>query len=173
MATTYTAKSFADPAVGANTFPGVICRAYKVELGEVVSGDTTPAFAQDDIIKVFQLPPYVKILEGKLVTNGQTDDHATPTIDIDLVITNATVTKTLVNGGTGMSEDNVTATTDFDADDAYMFVTPNDDYYAAVKFIAAAAGDIDSGADLTVEIKYTGCLELGEVSMRSTRDNTP
>lgn len=172
MATTYTYPSFNEPAVGANTFPGVIKRALKVELATATS-DTSYAFVINDIIKVFALPPYVKILSGKMVTNGETDDHATPTVDLDLIVTDGSTTKTLVNGGTGMSEDNVTATTDFDADDAYMFVTTTDDWYVAIKAIAAAAGDAATGADITVEVEYTGLLEAGEIAMRSARDNTP
>lgn len=172
MATTYTAKSWFVPAVGANTFPGVIKRAYAVELSEATN-DTSYAFIINDIIKVFALPPYVKILSGKMVTNGETDDHATPTVDLDLIVSDGTTTKTLVNGGTAMSEDNVTATTDFDADDAYMYVTPTDDFYVAIKAIAAAAGDAATGADITCEVEYTGLTEPGEISMRSGRDNTP
>ena len=174
MATTYEAKSFQGGiAVGANTFPGVIKRAYSANL-EDTTADATYAFIINDLIKFYQLPPYVKVLDAAIVSgDAALDDHATPTLDLDVLVSDGTTTKTAVNGGTAINQANVTANMDKDADNAYLFVTTNDDFYVALKAIAASAGDAASGATVAVEISYTGLLEPGEVAMRSARDNTP
>lgn len=173
MATTYEAKSYDHgTAVSASTFPGSIKRAVSVNL-EQATNDATYAFAQNDLIKVFHLPPYVKVLHARLVTTAtELDDHATPTLDLDLVVSNGTVTKTAVNGGTAINQANVTATMDYDTDDAYMFCTPNGEYYVALKAIAASAGDAEANASIIVEFEYTNVLELGEVNMAVGRDGT-
>lgn len=174
MATTYEAKSYNEGiAVGAANFPGVIKRAYSINLANTTN-DSTYAFVINDIIKVFQLPAYAKVLNAKLVSGDVAlDDHATPTLDLDVIVSDGTTTKTAVNGGTAINQADVTATMDLDADNAYLFVTTDDDFYVAVKAIAAAAGDATADATLAVEIEYTMALEPGEVSMRSGRDNTP
>lgn len=174
MASTYEAKSYNKGiAVGASSFPGVIKRAYSINLEEATN-DATYAFAINDIIKVFHLPPYVKVLNARLVSGDVAlDDHATPTLDLDVIVTDGTTTKTAVNGGTAINQADITASMDLDADNAYLFVTTDADFYVALKAIAASAGDATADATVVVEIEYTGILEPGEVDMRSGFDNTP
>lgn len=173
MATTYTAKSFQNGIdVGASTFPGVVARAYSVNVEEATN-DATYAFAINDVIKVFAIPPYVKILNGRLVSGDVDLDDGGNTVDFDLIITDGSTTKTLVNGGTAIGQANATAEMDPDTDDAFMFVTTSDDFYVAIKAIAAATGDCAADATIAAVVEYTSLLEPGEVSMRSGRDNTP
>jgi len=174
MATTYEAKSYKGvPAVSANTFPGVVRRAVSIDLEEL-TGDASYAFVINDIVKVFKLPPLAKILYGRLVSGDVAlDDHATPTLDLDVIVTDGTTTKTLVNGGTAINQADVTAVTDLDADNAYLYVTTDDDFYVAVKAIAAAAGDAAADATFIVDVEYTGILEPGETPASGFDDLTP
>lgn len=165
MATTYEALSYKRPAVFAAGFPGVIDVTYSATL-EAITGDATYAFIINDVIKFFKLPPHAVLLYARIEAD-QLDDHATPTLVLDVLVTDGTTTKVLLEALTDFgnaageiadSRNSLVAPADGTEGpgvDAVGYETTNDDFYAAVKAIAAAAGDAESSASITLSIGYT------------------
>lgn len=161
MATTYTLRSFNEPAVVGTAFPGRITRQVTIDWVDV-TGDADYAFIINDVVKAFKVPPKAKILGAKLSNKVDLDDGAS-TLELDVQLTDGTITKTLIDGGTTtgtlatVREGAAPAT-----EDAIGYVTSDDDFWIQLKAIAASNGDAAANAVSILEVSYTMILEPGE-----------
>lgn len=127
-----------------------------------LTGDADVALALNDVVQCFKLPGWVKLLSAYLDNSVDLDDHATPTLDLDILVTDGTTTKQLLNGGTTAGQvGRTTAASDFDAD-GIDFVTDNGDYIVILKAIAAAAGDAAASAKTKLMVEYTRVMQGSE-----------
>lgn len=117
----------------------------------------------DDHHRFFKLPKNVKIGFAQIASTDL-DTHATPTIDFDLLLTDGTTEKILIEGTANLigqtgGVDNgylISAATN---EPGFGFVTTSHDWYVAVDFKAAAA-TFASGT-IIVSILYTTVLDDG------------
>lgn len=171
-AQTFTAKSYANAGVHLPNFPGVIERSETVDLDLLIGPDGTDAspLEADDVIKFFKLPAFAKILYGRIDCEDL-DSNATPTLALDLVVSDGTTTKYIFNastiGQTGGAVDSRDAGANgvqdaFDSGSAVGYVLPDfeTDWYVAVVCDTAAATFQNDG--LRATIGYTMALENDE-----------
>ncbi len=156
MATTYSnLPSFVDPSV------------QRPQAGEIVRHITIPAAklptgAVNDVYKIAKLPKGAKLVTGWMLEVPDIDTNATPTATLDVIVTDGTTTKTVINATTagqagGINYDH-TAT--FGVQTGVMgFVTTNDDFYVALKFSAAAA--TYAAGIVKIQFRYSTDLEGG------------
>ena len=162
MATTYTNRSYNEPYLVGTAAPGLIVRTAVVDL-DSLTGDTSYAFIINDVIKLFKIPPYAKIVDGFVGSADDLDDHATPTLELNLQITDGSTTKTLVDQGVWAGSATLTRAGAAPAtEDAINYVTTDNDFYAQLKAIAASAGDAATTSEIDVMVAYTMNLEPGE-----------
>ena len=177
MATAYETVEYQNGvAVNTQGTPGIVRRTISIDL-PTLTGDADYKLALNDTIKCFPLPGWVKIERGMIRTNVDLDDHGTPSLELDLQITDGTTTKTLLDNGTGVFDTGNPAIVDSDAVEpstinALYWVTDNGSYYAQLKAIAAAAGDAASSAVIYVTVEYSRVLE-GDEGNRTFPDATP
>lgn len=173
----FEALSYKVPALSSPSFPGVITRVFDVDI-DLLVGNTSGVAGMDtieagDIIRFFKLPVYAKILHGRIFSEAL-DAHATPTLTADLIVTDGTTTKYLINDSTTVQAGGVASTQDagagvgevneLTADSAMQFVTTNEDFRVDLVFPTACA---TAGEDVVgVEISYTMALEPGEQPSR-------
>lgn len=165
MATTYEATSYKRPAVVAQGFPGVIDVTYEQDLEDLTS-DASYAFIINDVIKFFKLPANAVLLYSRLETDVL-DDHATPTLVLDVLVTDGTTTKVMYEAASTLSSaggeihDSRTSLnapadgTEGPREDVVGFITTNNDFYVAVKATTAAAGDAAADAKIKLSFGYT------------------
>lgn len=164
MATTYELNQYKQAPVFAAGFPGVIDRTATFHLG-TLTGDASYAFIINDIIKCFKLPQGAKVLYGRIECDDL-DDHATPTLELDLLFTDGTTHYTLVNGGTVATTGGIMDSRDatYGNIDSVGVVTDDADWYVYLKAIVAAAGDAAAAPDdkIVVTVGYTQAVESDE-----------
>lgn len=171
-AQTFTHPAFYSGPVSATWFPGVIDRSVALDLDNLIGPDGTAltTIEANDVVKVFRLPPNIKVLFGRIDCEDL-DAHATPTVTMELQVTDGTTTKYIFNdttiGQTGGFVDSRDAGANsvldaFDADTAIGYVIPDGetDWYLALKFSAAVA--TVSGDGIRVDIGYTFAVENSE-----------
>lgn len=180
-ADTYQAPSFKEPAVFSRNTNGPIVRNTVIET-DLLVGDAGSTIASGlleigDVIKVFKLPPDVKMKGAKLVM--QDFDSAT-SLTVDLAVTNGTTTKYFFKDSTcGRAAAGNTANTvqtsdngsnglifQFGTNPALGFVVPDDNYYVAFIVSAAPAG-ASTGTDIAVEVEYLGLESAAEAGFNS------
>jgi len=159
MATTYTATSYATPAL-ARPQSGPTTRWAEYSLGSSFT------FVVNDVIKFFKLPAGAKVITGWGIEADDLDANATPTLTLSLAITDGTTTKTIIDGSIagqagGFCYDS-TGTYGQQAD-VMGFVTTNDDFYVYLLAKAAAAGACAAASKVKVWVTYTLDTEAGEV----------
>jgi len=162
MATTYETPNFRDVSIFAANFPGVIDRTVEIDL-EAVTADATYAFIINDVIKVCRLPQGAKLLYGRLECDDL-DDDGTPTVELDLSVTDGTTTYILVNGtGTTIAEaGGALDSRSTMVTDVVGSVLANPDFYLQVKCRAAATGDAGASAKIKATVGYTMAVESNE-----------
>lgn len=174
-ADTYTAPSFNDPALVSRG--ATIVRSARIVLTDLVgaAGSTIAAglLEDDDVIKIFKLPPDVKILWARV--DSEDIDSATSLV-WDLRVYNGTTTKYLIQSGTvGRSAGFVDSRdaggtgvlSKFATDSAIGYVTNNDDYRVEYAVTTAPAGAGGATPSIEVEIAYTSQLESGDAAFRT------
>lgn len=164
MATTYEALSYKLAPVFAAGFPGVIDRTSTIDVADT-TGDDTYTFIINDVVKCFKMPQGAKILYGRLECDDL-DDNVSPTLELDLIITDGTTTYTLISGASstiaeaGGVADTRTSVT---LADVIGKVLTNPNFYAAVKVRTAATGDpADDTAKIIVSVGYSLNVESDE-----------
>lgn len=174
-ADTFEALSYKHPAVYSRNTVGEIVRNVKVDLdllvGAAGSSGCNPLEA-NDVIKLFKLPPDVKITFGRL--DSEALDSST-SLTVDLIVTDGTTTKYLFNASTIARAGGFVSTEDaaasgvidaFDSNPAIGYVIPDDDFYVALKCSAAPAG-AGAGDQFMATVKYVSALEAGEPAFRT------
>lgn len=165
MATTE-AKSYKTPAAVLTAHPGPIYRCSKAESFTIA--------ADADVVKFFKLPVNAKIVNGGFFC-GELDTNASPTLTLELQVTNGTTTKKLLDGcTTGATVQSYDATVagvtalaasvvgEVDYGSWKGFVTDDDNYYVAI--VADAAPATAASANLQVYIEYTMVTEAGQTT---------
>lgn len=173
-ADTYTAPSFNDPALLSRG--ATIVRSARVDFANLVgaAGGTIASdlLEQNDVIKLFKLPPDVKILWARV--DAEDIDSAT-SLAWDLRVTDGTTTKYLFQSATaGQSAGFVDSRTvggtgvlgKFATNSAIGYIVPDDNYRVQFVCTTAPAG-AGSGDEIEVEIAYTSQLESGDAVHRS------
>lgn len=172
-AQTFTHRSYFSGPVSLTNFPGVIDRSVEIDLDTLIGADGTAAstLEANDVIKIFKLPTNAKILYGRLECEDL-DGHATPTIELDLRVTDGTTTKYLFDGITTVAQaggvidtrdaagtGNVNAYT---SNSAIGYVIPDGevDWYLDLKCITAPA--TAQNDQIRVSIGYTFAVENSE-----------
>ncbi len=174
-ADTYSAPSFADPALFNRG--SIVVRASRFDLTDLVgaAGSTIASglLEDNDVIKVFKLPPDVKILWAR-VDAENLDSGAN--LVWDLVAHNGTTTKYLIQSGVAGAAEGFTDTRDdggtgvigkFATDSAIGWVVDNDNYYVQLAVTTAPAGAGEADPTVEVEIAYTCQLESGDAAFRT------
>ena len=173
-ADTFTLPNFSEPALYSRNNLAPITRSVKFALADLTgaAGSAADPLETADIIKIFKLPPDVKLMGAKLHTNAL--DSAT-SLTLDLIVTNGTTTKYFFNdhvvGQAGGAADTsyVSGATVFDALDANTavgWVIDNDNYELRLVVAAGAAG-AGAGDDIFVAVEYTSALESNEAGFRT------
>jgi hypothetical protein len=160
MATEYTMHpEFDNPPVNTQGSPALIARTVKIDW-PLVTGDATYAFIINDTIKAMKIPAFVRLLGAALYNSVDLDD-GTGVAELDVLITDGTTTKTLLDGGTATSAVGNVSSLDTHtvATDGIGFVTDNGDYYVYLKAIVAANGDAGSSAVSYLTVYYTPTIE--------------
>lgn len=166
-AQTFTAPSFKNSGVHLTNFPGVIERQAVADLDLLIGPDGTAAttLETDDVIKFFKLPANAKILYGRI--DCEDLDSAT-SLTLDLIVSDGTTTKYLLNASTigqggGFADTRDAAANGvqdvFDANSAIGYTLPDNetDWYVAVVVDTAPGGAQNDGIGCT--IGYTMALE--------------
>lgn len=170
-AQTFTAPCFYSGPVQLTNFPGVIERSRTLDLDLLIGPDGTDAtpLEANDVIKIFKLPVNAKILYG-VIESEALDGHATPTLDVDLQVTDGTTTKLLFDGATIVQGGGRADTRDagatgemhaFSSNSAVGYVLDNADYYLALKCMNAPA--TFQNDQIRVSVGYTMAVENEEL----------
>lgn len=173
-ADTFTLPNFSEPALYSRSNLAPITRSVKFALADIIgaAGSAADPLETSDIIKIFKLPPDVKLIGAKLHTN---DLDSGTTLTLDLLVTNGTTTKYFfkdhVVGQAGGAADTsyVSGSTVYDAFDtnsAVGWVVDNDNYELRLVVSAGATG-AGSGDDIFVLVEYTSALESNEAGFRT------
>lgn len=164
MATTYTHPVFRDVSVKQQGDVGNVCRSVEIDW-PTLTGSATYQTVINDIVKLFQIPAFVKIKRAVIDNNVDLDNGAN-TLDLDLQLTDGTTTKTALNGGTAAGQAGIV---DSDASSQYAagvdginYVTPNGNFWLQLKAIAAGTNPMVASAKTTVTLEYTRLLEASE-----------
>lgn len=167
---TFLAPSWGSSAVHMPNFPGVIQRTQVIDLDllyGLTDGTAATTLELNDVIKFFKLPANAKILFGRIACEDL-DSHATPTITLDLLVTDGTTTKYVFNASTigqagGFVDSRDAAASgvvhELSSNTAINYTLPDNevDWYVALKVSAAPA--TAAGDAIAVSIGYTHCLE--------------
>lgn len=164
MATTYTHPVFRDVSVKHQGDVGNVCRSVEIDWA-ALTGDATYQTVINDVVKLFQIPAFVKIKRCK-IDNSLDLDSGGNTLELDAIITDGTTSKTLINGGVTTGAAGLVDSDDSSqyasGVDGINYVPLNGDFYLTLKVIAAGTGDITAAAKTTVTLEYTRLLESGE-----------
>ena len=173
----FTLPNYAEPALYTRNNLAPITRSVKFALADLLgaAGSAADPLETSDVIKIFKLPPDVKILGARFDCGDL--ESSTGALELDLVITNGTTTKYLFDGLTTAPRAGGSAHTDaltsvegvlhaFEATSAVLWVTDNDNYYVAINVVAGATA---AGADddIAVSVQYTSALESNEAAFRT------
>lgn len=162
MATAYTARSYNEPYLVGTAAPGMITRLLNIDLVDL-TGNATYTFIINDTIDAAKLPPYAKIVDGYLGSAQDLDTNVTPTLELNLLITDGTTTKTLVDQGVWSGAAQITRAGGAPATEtAIGFVTTNADFKAQIKAIAGGASAAAATAFVLAAVSYVMNLEPGE-----------
>lgn len=175
-ADTFTLPNFSEPALYSRSNLAPITRSVKFALADITgaAGSAADPLETSDVIKLFKLPPDVKILSAKADFGDL--ESSTGALEIDLVVTNGTTTKYLFDGLTTVpraagsvnsADASVTGFVHaFTANSAIGWVVDNDNYYVAINVVTGATA---SGADddIYVSVQYTSALESNEATFRT------
>ena len=173
-ADTFTLPNYNEPALYTRNNLAPITRTVKFALADLTgaAGSAADPLETGDLIKIFKLPPDVKIIGGQFHSNAL--DSATSLV-LDLIVTNGTTTKYIFDGltvcraGGGVSSHDAATTgfmDAFDANSAVGWVVDGDNYYLALYADAGAAG-AGAGDDIYVTVQYTSALESNEATFRT------
>lgn len=119
-----------------------------------------------NVIRLIRLPKNAKLLPlGWYIETEDADTGATPTLDMDLVVTDGTTTHTIINAGTlfqsaGKAFDQTS--TSGQQSGWVNFVTTNSNFAVGL-LVNTAAATLATTADIIVSCKYTMDLESGGV----------
>jgi hypothetical protein len=170
----FTLPNYAEPALYSRSNLAPITRSVKFALADLTgaAGSAADPLETSDVIKIFKLPPDVKLMGAQLHTN---DLDSGTTLTLDLSVTNGTTTKYffkdhVVGQAGGAANTNyvsgATVYDAFDADSAVGWVVDNDNYYLKLLASAGATG-AGSGDDIFVSVEYTSALESNEAAFRT------
>lgn len=175
-ADTFTLPEFSGPALYHRGTISPIVRTVWFELANLTgaAGSAADPLETNDLIKLFKLPPDVEILSGRM--DFEALDSAT-SLDLNLVVTDGTTTKSIFDALTTAPRAGGVATTEalasvegvlsaFDSGSAIGFVTDNDNYYVAIDVDAGAAG-AGAGDAIRVGVTYKAALESGRAAFRT------
>jgi hypothetical protein len=169
-AQTFLGPSFRQAGVHLPNFPGVVQRTSVLDLDTLIGltdGTAATTLEANDLIKVFKLPANCKIVFGRIDCEDL-DGHATPTLTLDLLVSDGSTTKYIFDeatigqsGGFADSRDaGAAGVLDiFDSNSAINYVLPDNeiDWYVGLK-VGTAAATMQNDA-IAVTIGYTHALE--------------
>lgn len=170
----FTLPNYAEPALYSRSNLAPITRSVKFALADLTgaAGSAADPLETSDVIKIFKLPPDVKIMAAQFHSNALDSGS---NLVLDLVVTNGTTTKQLFTGltvgraGGGVSSHDAATTGFIDAFDSNAgigWVVDNDNYYLALNVTTGAAG-AGAGDDIYITISYTSALESNEAAFRT------
>lgn len=173
-ADTFTLPNYNEPALYTRNNLAPITRTVKFALADLTgaAGSAADPLETSDVIKIFKLPPDVKIIGAQFHSNALDSGSS---LDLDLVVTNGTTTKYLFDGitvgraGGGISTHDAATTgfmDAFDTNSAVGWVVDNDNYYLALNVVAGSAG-AGTGDDIYITVSYTSALESNEATFRT------
>lgn len=173
-ADTFTLPNYNEPALYTRNNLAPITRSVKFALADLTgaAGSAADPLETSDVIKIFKLPPDVKIIDAQFHSNALDSGSS---LDLDLVVTNGTTTKYLFDGitvgraGGGISTHDAATTgfmDAFDTNSAVGWVIDNDNYYLALNVAAGSAG-AGTGDDIYITVSYTSALESNEATFRT------
>lgn len=117
-------------------------------------------------IRLFRLPKGAKLLPfGWYIEAEDPDTNATPTLDMDLIVSDGTTTYVIINGGSTFQAAAVAhdqSATIGGLTGWVNAVTSNPNFYVAI-LVNTAAATLSTTADIIVTCKYSCDLESGGV----------
>lgn len=158
MATTTNKSTFLNEPAVARPQAGVHQRTTSFRL---TSDDNVAA----NTVRIFRLPKGAKLLPGWYIEAEDADTNATPTLDMDLVVTDGTTSYVIINGGTTFQSAAVAydhSATIGQQTGWVNAVLANANFYVGL-LINTASATLDTAADIVVGCKYTMDLESGGV----------
>ena len=173
-ADTFTLPNFSEPALYTRCNLAPITRSVKFALADITgaAGSAADPLETSDVIKIFKLPPDVKVIGAQFHSNALDSGSA---LVLDLVVANGTTTKQLFTGltvgraGGGVSSHDAATTGFIDAFDSNAgigWVIDNDNYYLALNVTTGSTG-AGAGDDIYVTVQYTSALESNEAGFRT------
>lgn len=173
-ADTFTLPNYNEPAVYSRNTQSAISRSVTFALADITgaAGSAADPIETSDVIKLFKLPPDVKILGGKFHSGALDSGSA---LILDLVVSDGTTTKYIFDGmtacraGGAVNSDDASATGfmhAFSTASAIGYVIPGDNWYVAILGSTGATG-AGAADDIFVQVEYTTLLESNEATFRT------
>lgn len=173
-ADTFTLPTFNEPAVYTRNTVGTINRSVTFALADITgaAGSAADPIETSDVIKLFKLPPDVKILGGKFHSGALDSGSA---LVLDLVVTDGSTVKYIFDGMTACRAGGACNSEDasvtgfmhaFSTNSAIGYVIPGDNWYVAILGSTGAAG-AGAADDIFVHVAYTSALESNEATFRT------